>query len=110
MAELPKIGDLTERVTLRKPVETEDGYGGKRKTWQDVADVWAGIQSVSSGVRFFAQQRLGEVTHKIYLRHRSDVDLGWQIRCGEDHYSVSSLINLGGRFLELLCIEVKGNE
>ncbi len=109
MAKFPEIGDLNRRIVLQQPVETEDGGGGKTVAWQDVAEVWAQVEPISSQERLFAGQTMAEVTHRVRLRFRSDVRSSWRIRDGEDHYSLNSVLDLAGarRFLELLCLEVK---
>jgi SPP1 family predicted phage head-tail adaptor len=109
MAKFPGIGELNRRVTMQRPVQTEDEGGGKTIVWQDVAEVWAKVEPVSSREKFFAGQTMSEVTHRIILRHRTDVRNEMRIRFGENHFSVDSIIDLAGarRFLELLCVEDK---
>jgi SPP1 family predicted phage head-tail adaptor len=112
MVTFPTIGELSCRITLQKPLKTEDEGGGKRVSWQDVVDVWASVEPISSREYLFAQQNAVEVTHRIKIRYRDDVKNTWRIRCGEDHYRVGTIIDIGGggRFLEILAQEYPENE
>lgn len=112
MAKHPEIGELKRRITLQKPVKTEDEGAGKRVNYQAVADVWAAIEPISSREFFFAQQGRAEVTHKIHIRFRTDVKNNWRVRFGTAQYLVDSIIDIAGerRFLELLCHEYPENE
>jgi SPP1 family predicted phage head-tail adaptor len=109
MGKFPEIGEMVERMTVRRPVKIDDEYHGKRLTWLGVAEVWGSFEPISSREYFFGQANQAEVTHKIKIRYRPDIGQGWQIKHRDAYYSVQSAIDIAGRrrFLELLCIEAK---
>lgn len=112
MAKFPEIGEMVERVTIRRSAKIDDEYHGKQIVWLDIAEVWAQVEPISSREYFFAQANQAEVTHKIKIRYRPDIGQGWQIKHRDRYYAVQSIIDIAGRrrFLELLCIETKVSE
>lgn len=112
MAKFPEIGELNKRITLLKPAKLPDEGGGRRVSYQDVVDVRASVEPISSREFLFAQQARAEVTHRIRIRFRPDVKNDWRIRFETAQYQVDSIIDMGGarRFLELLCHEYPENE
>jgi SPP1 family predicted phage head-tail adaptor len=68
-------GRLRHRVTLQQPVETQDSVtGAVIINWQDVADLWAAIEPLSAKEFIAAQAVANQVTSKIIIRYRSDIN------------------------------------
>ena len=112
MAKYPEMGGMKRRIMLQRPAKTEDEGGGRRVVYQDVANVWASVEPISSREYFFAQQERADVTHKIRIRFRTDVKNNWRVRYGSAQFLVDSIIDIGGerRFMELLSHEYPENE
>jgi len=72
-------GQLSSRVTLERPVRTDDGSGGATIEWQAVATLWARIEPVEASERNAADRLATRITHKITLRFRDDVEGGMRI-------------------------------
>ena len=104
-----KIGDLRHRVTFQKPVKTPDGYAGNTVAWQDVVTVWAQIEPLSGREYFFAHQIKNEVSHRVRVRYRTDVNEKMRIKHGERHFKIESMIDMMERreYLEIRCMEEK---
>ena len=72
-------GQLSNRVTLERPVRSGDGAGGATVDWQEVATLWARIEPVEAGERNAADRLATRVTHRIPLRFRGDVEGGMRV-------------------------------
>ena len=101
------IGELRDKVTLRRKAETADGMGGFTETWSDMGTAWAKVTSVRGKELMEALQLQGELTHKVFMRYRADVDEANQITWrGRTLKIVSPPIILGhDQWLEILCKE-----
>lgn len=69
-------GLLRHEVSLQQSVLVGDGMGGHTVSWNEVATVFAAIESVSQVSLFAADQTLESATHRITLRHREGVASG----------------------------------
>ena len=67
-------GQLSSRVALERPVRTADGSGGATLDWEEVVTLWAAIEPVAAGEIFAADRLATRVTHRIIIRHRTDVE------------------------------------
>lgn len=104
---LPEIGELRQRIIFQSPVEQDDGYGGKVVTWQDSFSAWAMIEPLSAHERFEAMSVKSGVTHRVYVRHRMDINTEMRLRYGDRIFEIEGILDVGEqkRFLELLCSE-----
>ena len=104
-----KVSDLRRRITFQKSVKTPDGYKGFTEAWQDVITVWAAVEPLTGREYFYAHQIKNEVSHRIRIRFRSDVDASMRIMLGERAFAIESMIDMQERheFLEILCREEK---
>jgi SPP1 family predicted phage head-tail adaptor len=104
-----KIGDLRHRITFQKPVKSDDGYLGKTVKHQDVVTVWASIEPLSGREYFYAHQIKNEVSHRVRIRFRTDLNEEMRIKHGERYLEIESMIDMKERheFLEILCREEK---
>jgi SPP1 family predicted phage head-tail adaptor len=95
------------RITFEKEVKTSDGHKGFTVTWQPVAVAWASIEPLSGREYFFAHQITTEVTHRIRIRYREDLNTKMRIILGERVFSIESMIDIEECrcFMELLCKE-----
>lgn len=57
-----------QRVSIMRPVETVDAYGGTTRTWEKVNDCWARLEPLS-GREVFSQQAIqSRVSHRATIR------------------------------------------
>ena len=75
-------GTLRSRLMLQVATAVPDGLGGFSESWSDVATLFARVEPVSADSRFGAGQTLETVTHRITLRHRSDVEADMRFAAG----------------------------
>jgi len=94
---------LNKRITiLRKPLpEDQDDSGQPLDDWIPVATVWAAIEPLR-GREFFAAQAVNaEVTTRIRIRYRSDVDRKMIARHKDAEFEILYTINPEFRNVEL---------
>lgn len=83
---------LTHRVTLQSKSVVRDALGGEVITWTDEATVWARVEALSGKALIAAKQAQSEVTARILLRHRTDVQPDWRVVHGADVYAIHAII------------------
>jgi len=69
-----RIGDLRHRITIESLTLAGDGQGGSSETWATFATVWASVEPVKGGERFFSEQIQYQRTHKIIIRHLTGIN------------------------------------
>ncbi len=101
------IGDFRHRLTLEVADEVEDGAGGVIRSWESLGAVWAKIEPLSLSGQVVSDQRLGLLTHRIVLRHRSDLTLAHRFVLGARFFVIRALRDRGerGHFVECLVEE-----
>lgn len=66
-------GELTERVTFKREVRVDDGMGGSRSEWQDIATRWALVRPMSGRERLAADKVEANANYLIVVRAPCDV-------------------------------------
>lgn len=101
------IGEFRHRLTLQAADEIEDGAGGVTRTWQSLGAVWAAIAPLSADDRMIADRRLGQLTHRITLRHRNDITLSHRFVLGARVFTIRAVRDPDerGRHIECLAEE-----
>lgn len=107
-----KAGPLRERVTIEKPVDTQDDIGGTVRTWETVATCWAAVEPLSGREFFAAQQVQASSTTRIRIRFREDITTKMRVRHDagdsvEHYYAINAVTNIQARReqLQLMCTE-----
>ncbi|MBK8008467.1 MAG: phage head closure protein [Rhizobiales bacterium] len=85
------IGDFRHRLALQAADEIEDGAGGVTRSWVTLGQVWSAIEPLSLGDRLSSDKRLGLLTHRILLRHRTDVTLSHRFVLGSRIFSIRAV-------------------
>lgn len=102
-------GKLRHRVTLQEQQTTTSPYGETVTEWVDVGNVWADV-APQSGREFMASQSLqSEVTTRITIRYRDDINALWRIAYRGRTYDIHAALPDNGSglaHLSLMCREV----
>ncbi len=101
-----RAGTLRHKVTLQKPVDTQNTYGEPESRWQTVSsNIWASVSPLRGREYLTAQQLASEIESRIVMRYRLDVTAKMKILKGTDEYLIESIINPDerNRELELMC-------
>lgn len=70
-----RIGKLRHRVEIQQQQHTQDPQNGEMvETWVALATVWASIEPLSVRDFVASNANQSEVTARIVIRHRDDVD------------------------------------
>jgi SPP1 family predicted phage head-tail adaptor len=103
-------GQMTARLLLEEPVSIPDGQGGATVNWTETAAMWAKVEPVSASLAERAGAEIGTITHRIWLRFRSDVSAGQRLRKGARLFAVKLVQDPDetGRYLTCLCEEGAG--
>ena len=68
-----QTGELTERVTFKREVRVDDGMGGSRSEWQDIATRWALVRPLTGRERLAADKVEASANYLIVVRAPCDV-------------------------------------
>ncbi len=103
------IGSLNKRVTIQKALYSSDGGGGLASEWQSIAtnpNVYAAISPLSGGEQLRFHQLENNISHRIIIRYRDDINTTMRLINGTITYDIKSIINIGERceYLEILAI------
>lgn len=70
---------LDQLVTLQKRATGTDSLGHPSETWEDVADVWAKVEPVTTRDQFEGGRQVALGTYKVTIRFRADVLPSWRL-------------------------------
>jgi len=104
-----RAGELRHRVTLQRLVDGQDEAGQPTQVPQDVATVWAKVEDLTGREYVAARQvPVSEVSTRVTIRWRADVEPSMQVVAGGRTLHVESVLDPGGRRreLQLMCREV----
>lgn len=85
------IGNFRHRLTIEAADQIEDGAGGVTRTWETIAQTWSAIEPLSLDDKLHADKRLGILTHRITLRHRTDLTLSHRFVLGMRVFEIRAL-------------------
>lgn len=108
-----RAGRLRHRVSVLSPSTARDSDFGEpvasSTAWSVDATVYAAVEPLQGAERFAAQQDVGEVTHRILMRHSTafSVTTAKRIRFGSRYFDIESAMNLEerGKALEIMAKE-----
>ena len=69
-----KLGKMRYRIKFLKYTATTDTDGFVSREWNEYCTVWADVTPISAKEYFSLDTETAEVTYKIYLRYRPDID------------------------------------
>jgi len=108
--DIPVIGKLSKRATLRRWQDVPNATFGIDQTFDVGIDAWANIEPVGSAIFWGTQQIESGVTHRIIVRKSSDITeqkiTGEHVvECSGLRYRVkrASDLNGSGRFVVIEC-------
>ncbi len=73
-------GKLNKRITFQCTGAVEDDMGQTKPEWRDFKTVWATVKPYKSSESGFMSKLKPEVTHRIYVRFRSDITSEMRIK------------------------------
>jgi SPP1 family predicted phage head-tail adaptor len=98
------IGALRHRVTLQQVIRTADGGGGVAEIWNTIAELWAAVRPVSGDERIAADGLSGQLTHEVWVRHRTGVTPAMRFLFGSRILDILAVVDVEGRRRRLKCL------
>jgi SPP1 family predicted phage head-tail adaptor len=88
-----KIGNMTERITLRKPTQVADGIGGQTVVYQDQKQIWASVQDFGGGLSLTAAQPVNDhaVNFQTFFENIYDVNETWELVYRFNTYRIQAI-------------------
>lgn len=87
-------GKLNKRITITTPATlTVNEYGERTSSNTTIATAWASIEPVGARDMEIAKAFKSTVSHKITIRHHSDVDYGCSVTWNGRTFSVNGILN-----------------
>lgn len=100
-----RAGDLRHRGTIEAATQAPGPGGGTTDTWAPLAtdpEVWFAREALSANERIAAMQAQANVTYKLRLRFRDDLNAGMRIVSeGKTYPFVSEPVDPDGRRIAL---------
>lgn len=100
-------GKLRHNVTWQEKIQAPDGGGGYTYTPNDVVTTRAFIKPISTNERFFAQKIESDISHRIYIRYRTDINPAMRINYGGRLFQVKGIMDIEeqNKWLEISAVE-----
>lgn len=70
------VARLRHRLTLLRPVTTEDSLGGRSTTYTPLAGVWGEVIPLNQHERLLGERNVHQVSHRVRIRWREGVEAG----------------------------------
>ena len=87
-------GKLKHRINIQRETKTSDGAGGASITWNTIAQPWAYIKPRSGNERFQAMRLESDITHRIYMRYRTDFNAADRIEYNGRIMQIRAIVNI----------------
>lgn len=100
------MGDMRHVLSVEQQVLTADGQGGFHTVWQAIAGnatVYAAIYDLAARKTPQGGALATEISHKIVIHHRSDVQTGMRLVGNGRTYLIDSVLDVTNRkeYLEI---------
>lgn len=84
-------GRFSSELALEQLRAVPDDIGGFTEIWEEIATLWGRIEPVSDMARFFGNQPLEEITHRITMRFCNDMTSGMRLRKGTRVFTILTI-------------------
>lgn len=102
-----EAGKLRHRVALQRQVRTQDSTTGLITTaWQTQAMVWAAVEALSAREFIQSAAMQSQVTARITIRYRDDIDATWRVVHRGRVYNVHGVLPDADSGLEYITLPV----
>lgn len=109
---MSRTGQLRDRITLSRKIQTADGYGGWTKTWSNIGEFFGEAKPVTGRAAFFADGLREQSAVMFEFRHGPDMRQGDRLAWRGDLHEIEDVTFLPGakRFIEVRTRVVQGGE
>ena len=99
----PPLGTLTDRVTLKRKITTNEPEGGEVAVYSTLATVWARVRQLGARSAYSEDARGQSISHSVTLRFRTDLKPGDRMVCRGRDLEIAALADINGRREYLSC-------
>lgn len=82
---------LKDRVTIQRPVVSQDALGGTTVVWSDIVTVWAQVAPATGREKEIAARIRGVQTTIIKIRHIPGISEDMRVVHGSDIYNIHTI-------------------
>ena len=90
---LMKIGKMDKRITLFRPIPTEDGYGGFQTDYEEMGQIWAQVIQTNYAEQEAQGTPMNREQLRLKIRPRKDIRRGWRLRLFGEIYEIETVDN-----------------
>lgn len=103
-----RAGTLRHRVEIQSPTNTTEADGTFSSSWTTETTRWASVDPVSGDELSRSNQKVGELTHQVTMRHVDTLPSSYRLLWGSRVFNIVTSRNLNerDRTTLLLCREV----
>lgn len=96
-------------VTVELPQDKPDGFGGFIRSYVAGPSIWARITPLKHLFERQGEQTELQVTHRVLVRYRTDIDLTKRLRLGPRVFALRGYYDPDGRRVNLVvwCKEIR---
>ena len=100
-------GKLRHSVLFEQKIQAPDGGGGFTYTTSQVATIRAYLKPVSTNERIFAGKIESDISHRVYIRYRTDLNPAMRINYGGRLFQIKGIMNIEeqNKWLEIIAVE-----
>ncbi len=86
------VGKKRTRLTIQKPVDTQDASGGIVKSWLDVHSCWAELTGLSAREQWQATTAGAVASHRVRMDYVSDLAPSYRFLCGSRVFGIAAVL------------------
>lgn len=105
-----KLGKMRYRIKFLKYTATTDTDGFVSREWSEYCTVWADVTPISAKEYFSLDTETAEVTYKIYVRYRPDIDTTMRVVWNNKTFLIISVLgDVRNNIMTIMAKEVSLN-
>jgi SPP1 family predicted phage head-tail adaptor len=98
---ISRAGRFRHYVEIQRSVQTRDEQGSFTDSWASIGFAWCNIVPIGAIEQLRADQTQGQMSHRIYMRYRSDITNQHRIKYGSRIFALNPPSNVGERSREI---------
>lgn len=88
-----KIGKMDKRITLLRPILSEDGYGGFHTDYEEEGKIWAQVIQTNYAEQEAQGTPMNREQLRLKIRPRKDIRRGWRFKLSGEIYEIETVDN-----------------
>ena len=88
-----RAGSLRHKITFQQLTVANDTWGHSAETWTDQVTTYAALWTLRGTERMESLKLDNEITHKIRVRYKRDLNPKMRIKYGERYFNILSMVD-----------------